>query len=62
MNAAFQSSIELLVLSTVCFLSSESFLVCFFFLIIISVRFKGENWGRSVELKQIPDLTGTKFF
>lgn len=52
MNAAFQSSIELLVLSTVCFLLSETF----WFFIIISVRFKGENWGRSVELKQIPDV------
>lgn len=65
MNAAFQSSIELLVLSTVCFLSSESFLVfCFlvlFFFIIISVRFKGENWGRSIELKRILDVTATKF-
>lgn len=58
MNAAFQSSIELLVLSTVCFLSSERF-CCFFFFyfIFISVRFKGENWGRSVELEQIPDVT-----
>lgn len=53
MNAAFQSSIELLVLSsTVCFLLSESF----WFFIIISVRFKGENWGRSAELKQISDV------
>lgn len=64
MNAAFQSSIELLVLSTVCFLLSESFFVFWFgciFFVIISVRFKGENWGRSVELKRIPDATATKF-
>lgn len=33
MNAAFQSSIELLVLSTVCFLLSESFV--FFFLLLL---------------------------
>lgn len=26
----------------------------FWVFITISVRFKGENWGRSVELKQIP--------
>lgn len=52
MNAAFQSSIELLVLSTVCFLLSESFV--FIIIIILSVRFKGENWGRSIELRQIP--------
>lgn len=50
------------------FLSSESLWVVLFwfvvflgFFFITSVRFKGESWDRSVELKRILDITVTKF-